>query len=92
MQTMAPVPVQVTIDSVADGCTELAVGKVLFAIFREDNLEIAHNIRNAYRYLGSGVCNTKNKIVAIYMDGEGNMWGASTVKPDRYFIIKETPI
>ena len=93
MSTLFPQPVKITIDSVADGVKDLIVGKELFAIFREDNLETASHIRNDYRYSGTGVCDTQNKIVAVYKDEtKGELWGTSTVKPERYFIIRETPI
>jgi len=56
---------------------------------RADELRQANYIRQVHAPIGFARCCNKNKTVALYKDGNGQIWGTSTVKPERYFKLRK---
>jgi len=42
-----------------------------------------------FTWIGNGVCSSKNKCVALYVDGDGNVVGLSNFKSDRFFVLQK---
>ena len=55
---------------------------------RYDNRAKADQIALSCREIGYARCCNKNKTVRLYKDSQGNIWGVSTVKADRYFQLR----
>lgn len=82
-------PVELTVQSVKI-TDALVVGTKLLLIYRNDNAEFADKIRHDFKFIGTGICASKNKLIDIYQDEtSGKIYGVSTIKLDRYFVIKK---
>lgn len=74
-------------DAKADG---LAVGQELLVYLMGDDTKAAERIRNDYTPVASGLCNTKNKRIGVYMAPDGKLYGVSEARPGWHFRVKRS--
>jgi hypothetical protein len=93
MMPLVPEPAEIVVDTLENGCNQIALGKKLFAIWTGDNQAKADSIRATCKKIGSGLCAKQNRVVDLFFStAENKLYGLSTYRGDRWFKIQERPI
>lgn len=81
-------PVELTIEKTVDAT--ILVGSKMWLVTRNDDMNFSDTIRKQFKYIATGICETKNKPIDIFLDIRDNsLYGVSTIKLERWFDIKK---
>ena len=85
-------PAKIRITNVADGVNAIELEEILYVFLHKDDMSFADSIRSMMTFLGTGICDTKNKPIDLYYDDINcKVWGVSSVKKERTFKVRDKP-